>query len=638
MKIKKLLAIFLAAVMVFCGAAVVSAEGWSVVCTTLGAVSSEPLPVSTAPKTWTFVSTSHEGTSQNYETAAINVFSGTGWEMTIRSDSFAVSTVNGWGTAGEEAVGGKAYPGDWTAWLAANQAGAPCKVTAQVVAGKDSNYIVVGFSNNGVTNVYKVPTSAALDSVNLYLTGENCTLTNLQSTDSHISLSGAIASIPTEEPTAWSVVCTTLGAVKSQALAVSTTPTTWTFTSTTNADAANNWDSAALDVTSGNGWELTVRSDSFAVSNANNWGTAGEDAFGGKSYPADWASWLEANHAGSSCKVTAQTVAGTDSNYIIVGFSNNGVTNIYVVPTSAAVDSVKVYLTGENCVLTDLQSSTAHIDLSAAAASVAPKKPEPSEPETTEPETTIPETKPETSEPKPTEPKPTEPETTAPESPSGWEVDCPTWWGGHSAPVKLTESIQSWTFTSTSYPDAVNNWETGTVVIWRSDNGSMAGPNYLEELLVRSDSYAVSEEFFWGTAGQNSFNVKRYPADWDAWLADNKAGASCTVTAQLVNGYIVVGFSNNGVTNVYVVPQNTTLGSAVYLSLTGEKCKLTGWASTTNHIDISAAAAYAASQNQAPADPSNPSTGDSALVLPMLLVMTLSVGALTVLSGKKRIL
>lgn len=634
MKIKKIVAAFLALTMVFCGIAAVNAEGWSVVCTTLGTVSSEPLPVSTTPKTWTFLSTSHEGTSQNYETAAVNVFSGTGWEMTIRSDSFAVSTANGWGTTGEEAFGGKAYPGDWTEWLAANQAGAICKVTAQVVAGEDSNYIVVGFSNNGVSNVYKVATTAALDSVNLYLTGENCTLTNLQSSDAHISLSGAVASIPTEDESApWSVVCTTLGAVKSQGLTVSTEPTTWTFTSTSNAEALNNWETAAVDVTSGSGWELTIRSDSFAVSNANNWGTAGEEAFGGKSYPSDWASWLAANQTGVSCKVTAQTIAGSDSNYIIVGFSNNGVTNIYIVPTEASSDSVQVYLTGENCVLTDLQTSTAHIDLSAAAASVGTKDPEPSEPETTEPDTSVPETtEPETSEPGTEGTEPTETET-----PSGWEVDCPTWWGGHSAPVTITENIQSWTFTSTSYPEAENNWETATAVIWRSDNGVMNGPNYLEELLVRSDSYAVSEEFFWGTNGQNSFNTKQYPADWESWLADNKAGASCTVTAQLVNGYIVVGFSNNGVTNVYVVPQNTTLTSSVYLSLTGEKCKLTGWSSTTNHIDISAAVAYAAGQSNTPSDSTNPGTGDDSLVMPMLLIMALSAGAVAVLNGKKRL-
>ncbi len=177
---------------------------------------------------------------------------------------------------------------------------------------------------------------------------------------------------------------------------------------------------------------------------------------------------------------------------------------------------------------------------------------------------------------------------------SGWIIDSPTWWGNHSAAVQVTENIQSWTFTNTTYADAADNWDTASVVVFRSSNGTVSGSNYIEELLIRSDSYAVSEEYGWDTTGQATFSgTTSYPSDWATWLAANKSGASCTVTAQLVGDRIIVGFRNNGVVNVYSVPKNTSSASPVYLNLTGEETTMTAWKATSNHIDISDAVAAA---------------------------------------------
>ncbi len=177
--------------------------------------------------------------------------------------------------------------------------------------------------------------------------------------------------------------------------------------------------------------------------------------------------------------------------------------------------------------------------------------------------------------------------------PSGWIIDSPAWWSNHSDAVQITSNIQSWSFTATSYASAADNWDTPSVLVYRSDDGKVDGSNYLMELLVRSDSYAVSEEYTWGTDGQESFSTKNYPADWAAWLSANQAGASCTVTAQLVGDRIIVALSNNGVVNVYSVPKNTGYSGPVYLSITGEESTMTGWTSTSNHLDISAAVAAA---------------------------------------------
>ena len=597
MTMRKLLAVLLALAMVLSIPLAVSADDWKVVNTTLGAAKSEPLPLTQEPKTWTFVSTTNADAGNNWDTAAIDVTSSAAWEMTIRSDCFAGSEENGWGTAGEDAFGGKAYPADWAAWLEANKAGAPCKVTAQVVDGAEADYIVVAFSNNGVVNTYCVPTVGSLDSVALYLTGENSVLTGLAESTEHLDISACVSYLKGEEE--WKVVNTTLGAAKSEPLPLTQEPKTWTFVSTTNADAGNNWDTAAIDVTSSAAWEMTIRSDCFAVSEENGWGTAGEDAFGGKGYPADWAAWLEANKAGAVCKVTAQVVDGTDADYIVIAFSNNGVTNTYIVPTAGALDSVALYLTGENSVLTKLAESADHIDISAAVESVSPQE-QPEEPT-----------------------EPSEPE--VPEE--DWIVDSPAWWGAHSAPVEITEDIQSWNFICTMYEEGGDYYDTATAVIFRSDDGTLSGPNYLEELLVRSDCYAVSEEAYWGTDGQPTYATKNYPADWDAWVAANKAGAECTITAQIVDGWIIIGLTNAGVTNVYSVPMNTDLTSGVYLSMTGEQCVLTGWESTDNHVDISDAVS-------APADGNNPKTGD---LLPMVaaILALLSVAGIVVLNKKR---
>lgn len=593
MTMRKMLAVLLALSMVLSIPLAVSADGWELDCNGWWTAHSEPVEITETVQSWTFTATSYAEADQNFHTPSVVVWSGAavngdGYveEGVIRSDAF------GWAGVGSFTDYSKVYPADWAAWLAANKAGAACTVTAQLVGDQ----IVVGINNGGVIGVYYMDNNSNGNPVKLSLTGEKCKITGWTSTTEHVDISACVTYLKGE--TEWSVVNTTLGAAKSEALLLTQEPKTWTFISTTNADAGNNWDTAAIDVSSSAAWELTIRSDCFAVSEENGWGTAGEDAFGGKAYPADWAAWLEANKAGAACKVTAQVVDGTENDYIVVAFSNNGVVNTYIVPTAGALDSVKLYLTGENSVLTKLAESAEHIDISAAVESVSPQE---------QPED-------------PTDPtEPSEPE-------EAWVVDCPTWWGGHSAPVEVTEQIQSWTFINTSYASASDNWDTATVVVWRSDDGTMTGANYLEELLARSDSYAVSEEAFWGTNGQPAYSSKNYPADWAEWLAANKAGAECTVTAQIVDGWIVLGFSNNGVVNVYSVPMNKNLTSPVYLSLTGEECTMTGWKSTDKHLDISEAAS-------APSN-GNPPTGDL-LPIAAVVVALLSVTGIAVVSKKR---
>lgn len=604
MTMRKLLAVLLALTMVLSIPLAVSAEGWELDCTGWWTAHSAPLQITETVQSWTFTSTTYADATLNWNTPDVVVYSGDYVgaanyleEGVIRSDNY------GWAGVGSLTNFSTSFTADWAAWLEANKAGAQCTVTAQLV--EDS--IVVAIRNHDMTSVYildnDAPEGAA---VNLSLTGELCKLTDLQTTSSHIDISAAVASVQTPVEDAW-LTCYAWWTAHSDPIEITEELQSWSFQNTTNADATLNWNTPTVVVYSGDYVgadnyleEGAIRSDNYG------WATTGSLTSFSSVVTEEWATWLEANKAGADCVVTAQLVEDS----IVVGFTNHSVTAVYILDNDAPEGAaVNLSMTGEYCVLRDWQPTDEHVDISAAVASLTPA--EPDVPDETVPDETVPDE--------------TVPDETVPEE--EWVVDCPAWWGGHSAPVVVTEEIQSWTFTNTTYETAADNWDTATVVVWRSDDGAMMGTNYLEELLIRSDSYAVSEEAFWGTSGQPTYATKNYPADWAEWLAANKAGAECTVTAQLVDGWIVVGFANNGVVNVYSVPMNTDLTSPVYLSLTGEECTLTGWQATDNHLDISDAVT-------APADGNNPQTGD---LLPIVVAIAalLSCAGIVVLSRKR---
>ncbi len=620
MTMKKLLAVLLALTMVLSLPLAVSAEEWTLVCGGWWTAHSAPVEITETIQSWTFTNTTDADATGNYHSPIVVVWSGEAINGTnyveegvMRSDIF------GWGGVGSFNTFYTAGPADWAAWVESNKTGVPCTVTAQLVG----DYIVVGINCNGVVGIYYMDNDAPEGAaVKLSMTGEKCTLTGWTSTTDHVDISSCVAALTPSEDDSWKLVCGSWWSAHSAPVELSETIQSWTFTNTTNADATLNWNSPVAVIWSGeaiNGTgyveEGVVRSDLYTFNKFTTYSAVA---------PSDWAAWVESNKTGVPCTVTAQIVG----DQIVVGMECNGVVGVYYKDIEAAEGTtLKLSLSGELCVLTDWESTTEHVDISACVASLTVEEtPDESTPDESTPDESTPdESTPDESTPDESTPDESTPDESTPDD--SWVVDCPTWWGGHSEPVEVTTEKQSWTFTNTSYPDATDNWDTATVVIWRSDDGTMGGPNYLEELLARSDSYAVSEEAYWGTDGQPAYANKNYPADWAAWLEANKAGAQCTITAQLVDGWIVLGFSNNGVTNVYSVPMNTDLDSPVYLSLTGEQCKLTGWQATDNHLDITIA-------TSAPADGNNPKTGDlMPIVVTMMAVMSLA--GIVVLNKKR---
>lgn len=221
------------------------------------------------------------------------------------------------------------------------------------------------------------------------------------------------------------------------------------------------------------------------------------------------------------------------------------------------------------------------------------------------------------------------------------DLDCAGWWTAHTAGVELTETPTTITFTNTTYADAADNWNTALWILYTANEAKVNGDGYVEYWVHRSDNYG------WGNAG---YYTAALPADtflntafpdnlaannitwvgefaegcWENWVADSKAGAEGTVTAKLDgNGNAVITISYHGVTNTVTLPVDTS--KPVYLSLTGEKCKL-------SNIKVSV-------PDPAPVEPapddSNAKTGDNTNIIALAAAMVLSVAGVAVLVRKK---
>ncbi|MDE7222814.1 MAG: hypothetical protein K2O34_03400, partial [Acetatifactor sp.] len=322
---------------------------------------------------------------------------------------------------------------------------------------------------------------------------------------------------------------------------------TYAFHSTTNSNALNNWDTPVFVVfhsedskVNGGGYKeyAVLRSDNFALDG----GVAIKTS---EAFPEgfDWAAWQAANRAGVDCAVTTQLYNG----YALIGVTNNGITTTYVVPVDSSVKNY-VSLSGENCVLSNGQPSTQHIDLSAAKAKAD--------------------------------------EMTS--TPTNVFLDCGDFWTAHTDGFAITEQLQSYAFHSQTYGNALNNWETPLYVIFHSSDAKVNGENYREYGVLRSDNW------FWDGAGMEFPMIQAtyaLPEDWAAWQESNRAGADCIVSTQLYNGCALIGISNNGVTNTYAIRIDPTVTN--YLSLTGEHCTLSNLQPTDQHINLGEAQVYA---------------------------------------------
>lgn len=264
---------------------------------------------------------------------------------------------------------------------------------------------------------------------------------------------------------------------RSSRIEVTDAEQTYTFTSTTNADASNNWDTPVFYVFSGDTELFAGRSDAYGWMPGGNTDNMPEGYNYQKAFDApfaDWPSWVSANQNGVTCKVTMRRV----DNYAIVGFYNNGVTSIATIPVSG---TASVVLSGEHCKLTNITQSNDHLDLTSAIDQIS--------------------------------------------GGGGNDNDVPAgtfdlvdnssgYRKSESPHMEVTQEAKTYSFTATSNADAVNNWQTPGFYVY-SESGA-------ELFAGRSDVYG------WALAdnpGKNTLNLPEgykyqtdnVPADAAAW-------------------------------------------------------------------------------------------------------------------------
>ncbi len=363
---------------------------------------------------------------------------------------------------------------------------------------------------------------------------------------------------------------------------------TITFKSTSYADAKENWNSPVVIAYTGDeakfqgtGYKeyVVVRSDDWAWGpegvgdkTTATWTSSGYNMTSNAGSAFDWAAWLAANKAGTDCKVHAVKKDGK----ITIEFTNGTLTSSTSFPVETG-KKVYISLSGEKCKLSNIKTSGAETsNTQAPSASVTPGASSAPDASAT----------PGTSVTPATSATPGAIATTAPtgtpSASTATELVCDAFLGAQTDGQEVTESGIAITFKNTSDTTAINNWETPVVIAYTGDEPKFQGAGYKEYVVVRSDNWAWGPEGVgdktattWASSGYSmTANIDGPdPYDFAAWLASNIAGTDCKVQAVKKDGKVFIEFTNGGITSTTSFP--VAAGEKIYISLSGEKCKLT---------------------------------------------------------------
>ncbi len=185
-------------------------------------------------------------------------------------------------------------------------------------------------------------------------------------------------------------------------------------------------------------------------------------------------------------------------------------------------------------------------------------------------------------------PEPVEtPEPTAP--PTADKLDCAGYHTAFSGGYEVTGDGTTVTFDSETYADAIDAWNSPAVIVYSAEAPASHSINYdtlkdaagfSELLYVRGDWWGEAKigDVVYNRAtfneGPGTWMARGLPSDWSLFLASNKEGVKGEASAKYEDGKILVKFSVNGVTNLISIPYEKQEGKNIYLSLSGEKCKL----------------------------------------------------------------
>jgi len=480
----------------------------------------------------------------------------------IRSDAYAIWNVDGYTF---EPIFSEGENFKWEEWLARNKAGVDCKIHA---VRKDDK-VEIEFTNDTVTSKTTIPYSGE-NPFYISVTGERCKITN-----------------PADPA---QLDCPAFQASVSQGYAVGTTGTAITFKSTTYDGANDNWNCPALIVYTaagvplGHGIAFTklaalkgynelvyMRGDNYG------WGSSGY-SLTSRGVPSDWAAFNEANRKGIACSVSAIK----QSKKVVLKFVIGDLTEYISIPYTGD-DEVYFSITGEKCAITDIAASEykeitipGQVVLTpsggsspasgggsssggASAATPAPTLP-----------------------PAPAEENKGEEDENKEEEP-GIELDCGQFWTVHTAGAEITESGVAISFKTQSHSSATSWYQVPGAVVYACNEPVVNGAGYKEYMYVRADRYAWAGQLAnanpidglaaWTGADYKFQSNTGDTFSFDDWFASNKAGTDCKVQAVKRGDRIVIEFTDANITTWTSFPVKSD--EKLYLSLTGEECKLT---------------------------------------------------------------
>ena len=139
--------------------------------------------------------------------------------------------------------------------------------------------------------------------------------------------------------------------------------------------------------------------------------------------------------------------------------------------------------------------------------------------------------------------------------------------------IPVTDGM-SFSFHTRSLPTARLIWHCPYIVLFRSADGTVNGPDYREYAVVRlnGEDWDPDGEATNRTTVHRDVDFK----GWNAWKQKNKEGYDCRVAFARNGGQITVSTKNLGldVKNVTTLPEADANGM-VYAALTGDQCVLT---------------------------------------------------------------
>lgn len=172
------------------------------------------------------------------------------------------------------------------------------------------------------------------------------------------------------------------------------------------------------------------------------------------------------------------------------------------------------------------------------------------------------------------------------------EVTCQGFKEHCSKGFLLTEYPVLLSYHNVSMEDADQNWDTPSIILYTSDDGSAEGDleenHYREFCLTRSDAYGIK-----GLAKEyqyDSYRISQWTS-WEEWLEKNKKGVVSHVMAVRCKQYVMIRMEIEGV----IITARTTLSktdaeSDIYLAVTGEKCTISDFSSVLDVEPVEEAA------------------------------------------------